>query len=188
MKPSPGAGATAYGGLLSVNLVEGQWLAVVGCGGLGHLLIQFAKAKSLKVLAGEPTWNDKHPLHALMDFPIVDIRDSALSLARSLGADITLNSSSPTAKADFAEIVPKTGGGVHASILLAESQAALELSAEVTRKHGTVCLIAAVSLLSPVLPYKKVAYHPYPSRSHPKTGRSHPCMSSSKTSSSLAPY
>jgi D-arabinose 1-dehydrogenase-like Zn-dependent alcohol dehydrogenase len=53
IKPSSGAGATAYGGLLSVNLVEGQWLAVVGCGGLGHLLIQFAKAKSLKVVAGE---------------------------------------------------------------------------------------------------------------------------------------
>jgi propanol-preferring alcohol dehydrogenase len=48
-----GAGATAYGGLLSVGLVKGQWLAVVGCGGLGHLLIQFAKAKELNVLAGE---------------------------------------------------------------------------------------------------------------------------------------
>jgi D-arabinose 1-dehydrogenase-like Zn-dependent alcohol dehydrogenase len=74
------------------------------------------------------------------------VRDSALLLAKSLGADITLNSSSPTAKADLADVIAKTGGGVHASILLAESQAALELSAQVARKHGTVCLIAAVSL------------------------------------------
>jgi D-arabinose 1-dehydrogenase-like Zn-dependent alcohol dehydrogenase len=62
VKPLSGAGATAYGGLLSVNLVEGQWLAVVGCGGLGHLLIQFAKAKSLKVLAGEFHMDRKHTL------------------------------------------------------------------------------------------------------------------------------
>jgi D-arabinose 1-dehydrogenase-like Zn-dependent alcohol dehydrogenase len=69
-----------------------------------------------------------------------------------------LNSSAPTLKADLADIVAKTGGGVHASILLAESQAALELSAEITRKHGTVCLIAAVSLLA-VLPRTTVVHY-----------------------------
>lgn len=48
-----GAGVTSYSAILSAAVEPGQWLAVVGCGGLGHLVVQFAKGMGIKVLAGE---------------------------------------------------------------------------------------------------------------------------------------
>jgi D-arabinose 1-dehydrogenase-like Zn-dependent alcohol dehydrogenase len=45
------AGATVYGALLAVKPQPGQWLAVVGIGGLGHLGVQYAKAMGCKVIA-----------------------------------------------------------------------------------------------------------------------------------------
>jgi D-arabinose 1-dehydrogenase-like Zn-dependent alcohol dehydrogenase len=45
-----GAGVTAYAAVKSANLKPGQWLAVFGCGGLGHLAIQFAKAMGIKTI------------------------------------------------------------------------------------------------------------------------------------------
>ncbi|KAF4119586.1 alcohol dehydrogenase, propanol-preferring [Geosmithia morbida] len=45
------AGATVYGALLRADPEPGQWLAIVGVGGLGHLGIQYAKAMGLKVVA-----------------------------------------------------------------------------------------------------------------------------------------
>jgi len=37
------AGVTAYHGIEDCDLKAGQWIAVIGCGGLGHLGIQYAK-------------------------------------------------------------------------------------------------------------------------------------------------
>lgn len=48
-----GAGVTAFAAIQSCALETGQWLAVSGCGGVGHLAIQFAKAMGLKVVARE---------------------------------------------------------------------------------------------------------------------------------------
>ncbi|KAJ5626926.1 hypothetical protein N7528_004353 [Penicillium herquei] len=45
------AGATVYGAILASNLKAGQWLAIVGIGGLGHLGVQYAKALGAKVIA-----------------------------------------------------------------------------------------------------------------------------------------
>ncbi|KAJ1019487.1 hypothetical protein NDA18_005970 [Ustilago nuda] len=45
------AGATVYGALLAVQPEKGQWLAMVGIGGLGHLGVQYAKAMGCKVVA-----------------------------------------------------------------------------------------------------------------------------------------
>lgn len=42
------------------------------------------------------------------------------------------------------EMLRITGGGVHATIVLSESQASLEIATEITRKHGSICLVAAV--------------------------------------------
>lgn len=41
------AGATVYGALMAADLKKGQWIAIVGCGGLGHLGVQYAKAMGL---------------------------------------------------------------------------------------------------------------------------------------------
>lgn len=43
------------------------------------------------------------------------------------------------------EIDRKTGGGAQGAILLAENQKALEFASDITRKHGTICLVAVVS-------------------------------------------
>lgn len=37
------AGVTAYHGVDDCGLKPGQWMAIIGCGGLGHLGIQYAK-------------------------------------------------------------------------------------------------------------------------------------------------
>ena len=38
------AGATVYGALMAADLKKGQWVAIVGCGGLGHLGVQYCRA------------------------------------------------------------------------------------------------------------------------------------------------
>lgn len=45
------AGATVYGAILAAGIKPGQWLAVVGIGGLGHLGVQYAKALGARVIA-----------------------------------------------------------------------------------------------------------------------------------------
>lgn len=45
------AGATVYGALLAIDPKPGQWIAMVGIGGLGHLGVQYAKAMGMKVIA-----------------------------------------------------------------------------------------------------------------------------------------
>lgn len=57
----------------SCELQPGQWLAIIGCGGLGQLAVQYAKAMGFKVIG-------------------VDINDDILETARSQGADATFNS------------------------------------------------------------------------------------------------
>lgn len=69
----------------------GEWLAVSGVGGLGHLAIQYAKAMGLKVCA-------------------VDIDDGKLAHATRLGADLVVNA----AEGDpVAAVKAGTDGGAH---------------------------------------------------------------------------
>ncbi|HWV07777.1 zinc-dependent alcohol dehydrogenase family protein [Ralstonia sp.] len=73
----------------------GQWVAVHGCGGVGLSAIMIANAIGANVVA-------------------IDISDSALELARSLGAVATVNASR---EADVVEAVKAiTQGGVHVSL------------------------------------------------------------------------
>jgi alcohol dehydrogenase, propanol-preferring len=64
---------SAFHAVDSCELSPGQWLGVVGAGGLGQLAIQYAKAMSLNVVA-------------------VDINDETLEVGKSQGADATFNS------------------------------------------------------------------------------------------------
>ena len=67
MAPILCAGVTTYRGLKRTGARPGQWVAVVGIGGLGHIAIQYARAMGLRVAA-------------------VDVSEDKLELARSLGA------------------------------------------------------------------------------------------------------
>jgi D-arabinose 1-dehydrogenase-like Zn-dependent alcohol dehydrogenase len=89
------AGVTAYHGVEDCELQPGQWMAVIGCGGLGHLGVQYAKAMGLKVIG-------------------IDIVDSQLEEAKSQGADHVFNSM--TDKDYVKKITELTGGGVDAAV------------------------------------------------------------------------
>jgi alcohol dehydrogenase, propanol-preferring len=113
------AGITTYKGLKETEAKPGEWVAISGVGGLGHLAIQYAKVMGLQVCA-------------------VDIDDGKLAHAKRLGADVVVN-----AKAgDPAAAVQKaTGGGAHGVLITAPSLIAFKQGVGMTRRRGTCVLI-----------------------------------------------
>ncbi|KAH8885362.1 alcohol dehydrogenase [Thozetella sp. PMI_491] len=113
------AGRTIWRAIDQAGLQEGQWLGIMGAGGgLGHIGIQFAKNKGLKVVG-------------------VDARDEGLALARELGADLVIDARGEN-QAIALFVREATGGGVDATIALADAPGATALSAAITKMHGTV--------------------------------------------------
>ena len=66
------AGVTVYKGLKMTEARPGQWVAISGIGGLGHVAVQYARAMGLRVAA-------------------VDIADDKLALANTHGAEVAVN-------------------------------------------------------------------------------------------------
>ncbi len=97
------------------RLRPGEWLAVHGCGGVGLSAVMIARAGGARVAA-------------------VDVNPAALSLARELGADITIDAS---ATFDVpAAIVDATDGGAHVSLDAVGSAATCVSSVRSLRKRG----------------------------------------------------
>ena len=69
------AGVTTYRGIKRTGARPGQWLAVIGIGGLGHIAVQYARAMGLRVVA-------------------IDVDDGKLALAKSHGAELLFNAAS----------------------------------------------------------------------------------------------
>jgi propanol-preferring alcohol dehydrogenase len=113
------AGITTYKGIKETEAKAGEWIAISGVGGLGHLAIQYAKAMGLLVCA-------------------IDIDDGKLAHAKRVGADLVVN-----AKAgDPAAVVKKeTGGGTHGVLITAPSLTAFKQGVGMTRKRGTCVLV-----------------------------------------------
>ncbi len=88
--------ATAFRAVMDQGKVSGgEWIAVHGCGGVGLSAVMIASAAGAQVIA-------------------IDINEDQLSLAKSLGADVTLNAND---SADIAaEVVDITAGGAHVSV------------------------------------------------------------------------
>lgn len=120
------AGCTIFRGLLQADCEKGEWVGIVGAGGgLGHLGVQFAKARGLKVVG-------------------VDARDDGLDLARQYGADLVVDARKGMEEI-FKEVRAGTGGeGVKASINVSDAGSAPATAAGITRKHGWVVQIAQV--------------------------------------------
>jgi propanol-preferring alcohol dehydrogenase len=112
------AGVTTYRGLKRTGARPGQWVSVVGIGGLGHVAVQYARAMGLRVAA-------------------VDIDDAKLGLARRLGAELAVNS----ATADAPAVLKRRIGGSHAAIVTAVSPRAFELAVQLLRPQGTCVYI-----------------------------------------------
>lgn len=113
------AGITTYKGIKETGARPGEWIAISGAGGLGHLAIQYAKAMGLHVCA-------------------VDIDDGKLAHATRLGADFVINA----AVGDpVGELRKATGGGAHGVLITAPSLPAFQQGVSMTRKRGTCVLV-----------------------------------------------
>jgi propanol-preferring alcohol dehydrogenase len=113
------AGITTYKGIEQTEARPGEWIAVSGAGGLGHLAIQYAKAMGLLVCA-------------------IDIDDGKLAHAMRLGADFVINAKT----GDPAAAVKKaTGGGAQGVLITAPSLIAFQQGVGMTRKLGTCVLV-----------------------------------------------
>tara|TARA_R100001509_G_scaffold163039_1_gene136375 strand:- start:1102 stop:2112 length:1011 start_codon:yes stop_codon:yes gene_type:complete len=111
------AGVTVYKGLKETECKPGQTVVISGIGGLGHMAVQYAKAMGMKVIA-------------------VDINEEKLSLARSLGADWTLNAK----EVDPVAEVQKQVGGAHGVLITAVSNSAFKQGVGMLGRHGTMVL------------------------------------------------
>ncbi|CAN5793253.1 alcohol dehydrogenase AdhP [soil metagenome] len=112
------AGVTVYKGLKVTDTRPGQWVAISGIGGLGHIAVQYAHAMGLRVVA-------------------IDVDDSKLDLATRLGAEVTINARTSDAVAE----VLKTTGGVHGVLVTAVQPQAFGQAIGLARRGGTIVLI-----------------------------------------------
>lgn len=112
------AGVTVYKGLKETEARPGQWVAVSGIGGLGHMAVQYAKAMGLHVVA-------------------VDVHESKLALARALGADLAIHA----VDGDPVGEVQRQMGGVHGVLVTAVSNAAFAQAVGMLRRGGFMSLV-----------------------------------------------
>jgi alcohol dehydrogenase, propanol-preferring len=111
------AGVTVYKGLKLTDTRPGQWVAISGIGGLGHIAIQYARAMGMRVVA-------------------VDVDDAKLALATRLGAEVAVNASTTDAVAE----VQKATGGVHGALVTAVQPRAFTQAIGLVRRGGTIVL------------------------------------------------
>ncbi|MCA1032580.1 alcohol dehydrogenase AdhP [Bacillus timonensis] len=107
------AGVTTYKALKVGEAKPGDWVAIYGVGGLGHVAVQYAKAMGYNVVA-------------------VDTFDEKLELAKELGADKIIN----PLNEDSAAFIQREVGGVQASICTAVSKKAFDEAYRSVKRGG----------------------------------------------------
>ena len=112
------AGVTVYKGLKVLDCKPGDWVAISGIGGLGHMAVQYAKAMGFNVAA-------------------VDIADSKLDLAKSLGADMVINAKAQ----DPIKEMQANIGGANGILVTAVSRSAFAQAVGMLHKRGTMSLV-----------------------------------------------
>lgn len=117
MAPILCAGVTVYKGLKETDTKAGEWVAISGIGGLGHLAVQYAKAMGMHVAA-------------------IDVSEEKLGLARKLGADITVNALDQ----DPGAFLQRETGGMHGVLVTAVSPVAFQQGIAALRRKGTMAL------------------------------------------------
>jgi propanol-preferring alcohol dehydrogenase len=113
------AGVTTYKGIKETEAKPGEWIAISGIGGLGHVAVQYAKAMGLHVIA-------------------LDVAEEKLALARNLGADLAIDARSPDAPS---QVMKATGGGAHGILVTAVSPPAFSQALKLVRRRGTISLV-----------------------------------------------
>jgi propanol-preferring alcohol dehydrogenase len=112
------AGVTTYKGIKQTATKPGDWVVIVGVGGLGHVAVQYAKAMGLHVAA-------------------VDVGDEKLALAKRLGAEVMVNAATDHA----AEVIQRRVGGAHGALVTAVSPQIVRQSIDMLRRGGTCVLV-----------------------------------------------
>lgn len=112
------AGVTVYKGLKVTDTRPGQWVAISGIGGLGHVAVQYAIAMGLRVVA-------------------IDVDDSKLALATGLGAEVVVNART----ADVVAEVQTATGGVHGVLVTAVHPEAFGQAIGLARRGGTIVFV-----------------------------------------------
>ncbi|WP_075271009.1 zinc-dependent alcohol dehydrogenase [Mycoplasmopsis bovis] len=114
------AGVTTYKSLKQTKAKAGNFVAVIGVGGLGQMAIQYAKAMGLRPIG-------------------VDLQDEKCELALKSGAEYAFNSAKDP---KFIEkIIEVTGGGVHAVVNTSVHPSAAEQGMEMLRRGGRQVLV-----------------------------------------------
>ncbi|MEJ2625331.1 MAG: alcohol dehydrogenase AdhP [Pseudolabrys sp.] len=111
------AGVTVYKGLKTTEAKPGDWVAISGIGGLGHLAVQYAKAMGFNVMA-------------------VDIDDRKLELAETLGATLTVNAK----QENPGDVAKREAGGMNGVLVTAVSPIAFEQAIGMVGRGGTISL------------------------------------------------
>jgi len=114
------AGVTAFNGVDSCDCKPGDWMAIIGIGGLGQLGLQYAKAMGLKVIG-------------------IDVNDEILAVAKDLGADLVFNSIKD--KGYVQDLLAATDGGCHAAVVFSAAHAAYVGAPKVLRVNGLMMVI-----------------------------------------------
>ncbi len=117
MAPILCAGVTVYKGLKETEVKPGEWVAISGIGGLGHVAVQYAKAMGMHVAA-------------------IDVGNDKLDLAKRLGADLVVNAK----EQNPGEFLKKETGGMHGALVTAVSPIAFKQGLETLRRKGTMAL------------------------------------------------
>ena len=113
------AGVTTYKGIKETEARPGEWLAISGIGGLGHVAIQYARAMGLQVIA-------------------LDVSEEKLAQARTLGAELALDARAPDV---VTRVLRETGGGAHGVLATAVSPESFHQAIQLARRKGTVVLV-----------------------------------------------
>lgn len=111
------AGVTVHRALKKARISPSQRVAIFGVGGLGHLAIQLAHALGAEITA-------------------VDISESKLAAARTLGAARTLNARTTDIAKEF-----RRSGGVHVALVTSGSKAAYDSAFAALRPTGMLLVV-----------------------------------------------
>lgn len=116
--------SVAHHGLKRLNKIEGEDIAIVGCGTIGLFAIQFAKLYGAKRIFA------------------FDLSDSQLEMAKQLGADYCIN----TSKANFMDEVLELSNkrGIKNVVELAGSIPSAKLCFELVEKKGEVVIVGTI--------------------------------------------
>ncbi|MBU6443551.1 MAG: alcohol dehydrogenase [Alphaproteobacteria bacterium] len=135
------SGLTAFGAMKKVGkLGPDDQVVVLGCGGVGMMGVQFAKA-----LFG------KGPIAA-------DIDEGRLEAAKKAGASATYNTKDPAAAK---QLMADTGGGAYAVVDFVGSEATFAFASKIVRKGGRIVIVGlfggAMSMPIPMFPLKVIS-------------------------------